>query len=141
MPIGDAKPFQTGTGNPISSIATPLINNAGRVVSALYTARKKGQQRAQEAPQPEYVSTKETAAHGDSIREQIASRQSGAQANRNLSSAQHGSVTTQQASPAGARKEFNQRRVMVAQTAASNQRRPLTPAQQKAAGMTRRSQG
>lgn len=139
MPIGDAKPFEAGNGNVMSSVAAPLVNSAGKVVSAVYTARKKAQQ-AREAQQPEYVSTKESTAHGDAMREQVAARRASNQKNQNLSAAQHGAVSPAQVSPAGARKDFNQRRVVAAQ-AAGNQRRPLTPAQQKAAGMTRRAQG
>lgn len=139
MPIGDAKPFQAGTGNVMSSVAAPLIDSTGKVVSAVYTARKKARQ-AREAEAPEYVSTKASAAHGDSIRAQVVARRTNVQANPNLSSAQHSPAQPANVSPAGARKEYNQRRVVSAQ-AASNQRRPLTPAQQKAAGMTRRSRG
>lgn len=52
MPIGDAKPFQAGHGNVIRDVAVPLVNSAGKVVSAAYAARKKAQQ-AREAQQPQ----------------------------------------------------------------------------------------
>ena len=44
MPIGNARPFEAGNGNIMSSVAAPLVNSAGKVVSAAYAARKKAQQ-------------------------------------------------------------------------------------------------